>query len=411
MQPITDTDFSWLPAELRDLVISTMDAPMPRGRARLVYRMPPLHLGLSHVDGKPHVIFVAYYAYPSVIKKAITLRQCMDVHITFVGCCIREDIEILHWVDEAYEVQDYAELHTLMKSCAAHAVHVTVPHWPLGAIVMDGCRQSRMILDIVDSALYRENTVDHYNCQMEKALLQRADVLIHKMPEPALEKLIGTYGVDIEAYLCHSLPWRELFDSASVQEERFHLVFGGGVMPQHVAMNDGHGHHLFTPIIEACHGQGIKLDFFVNQNARDMFWEEHAPYVAMERSHPGFRFRPGLAFHVLPHLITRYHCGLLYDNQTHETWNKEHFRFNMATKIFTYMEAGLPIFVHDAFEYIAELVARENIGLVYPIHDLTCLRGVLEKADLQSMRTQAVRWREENELMTTAPDLIAAMKL
>jgi hypothetical protein len=400
------TDFDWLEPDLRDETLHCLAQPMPRGRDPLSYRDRPLHLDRSEVDGKKHLVFVAYYPYPSVIKRAIPLFESSRYHLTFLGMCIREDYEILRWFHQAHEALDYADMHRLLKGCRAHAVHVTIQPNILGVLAADCASQYRLVLDIVDSQLFQEHGPEHPSAKTEKAILVRSDFLVHKLPPSGVDILQRTSGTDVPHELLHSLPWPPNFrDNMPDPGPPWRIVYAGGVMPYRIAQARGFGHHDFKPVVEAVSRSGIGLTFFVNQNARRMFWDEHDRYFELEQTYPSFKFVRGLPFHRIVDQLKEHHFGLMFDNLTETKFNTDHFRFNMSSKLFSYLEAGLPLIVHDRFDYIVELVREYGLGIVYSLDALHELPELMAKADYKELRKNVDAFRRAHCLETTLPGL------
>lgn len=409
---MTDTPFGWLPPDLRDSIVRQLDAPMPRGRGRLAYRTKPAHLQEATVNGKPHLVFLAYYPYPSLLKRALALRTAADVHLTMLCCCIREDADILRYVDEAYEVENYRELSTLLAQSSPWALHPTIPHAIFGALAVETAR-CPVILDIVDGALFQEGSSEHPSSRMEQAILARCQGLVHKLPVEGVARLQEVYGTDIPTFQHHSLPWKELFRTGKNpdQDGPYHLVYCGGVMPYRIALATGFGHHVFDPVIDTTLNGRIRLDIHVNQNARDMHWEDQQRYFDMETSHPGFRFRKGVPFHTLPDVISDAHYGLLYDNLDLTRHQAELFRYNVSTKIFSYMEAGLPILVYHEFEYMRRFILEHGIGLTYPVGRPDRLPEILAQADHARLQAAVISFRAAHELTPSGQPLLNAFNL
>lgn len=411
MKPV----FSWLDAERRDALTREYHGPMPRGRDALVYREPPPYLDKPTVDGRPHLLFVAYYPYATVIKRAIALRQAADVRLTFVGCCIREDADIGRWFDAAYEVADYAELFAMLRQARPWASHVTMPPGLLAALAVAAREQgglSRLLIDLVDCALFREGDADHPASRLERAVLSHCDGLVHKLPPQGLDRLLTTYGLDLPAEQVHSLPWRPLFEQAEVPPRApWRLVYCGGVMPRRIALARGYGHHILDPLVHGTRGIGAEVAVYVNQNARDMHWEDQQGYWDMAREEPHFSFRKGLPFDRLPAAVADAHAGLIFDNLPLTAHNQAIFRYNMSSKVFSYLEAGLPVLVYKEMDYIRREVEAHGLGLVYPLDDLAALPRLLAGADYPALRANVRRYRERFELATTIPALLQAFGL
>lgn len=432
----------WLPHDLQNRVLAQVAAPMPRGRGTLVYRTLPPFMDCAMVDGKLHLFFVAYYPYATVIKRAIALRQAANVRLTFVGCCIRQDADILRWFDAAYEVEDYHELHRLLRASRPAAAHVTVPLGVLGAVAMDALDNTAVLLDIVDSALFQEGDMAHPDARLEQALLSRSSGLVHKLSMAGVARLLDMYGVDVPQWQVHSLPWRPLFQEATPDPDALpRLVYCGGLMPRRIALERGFGHHVFDPLIESLghqaaddHPSGkpgpshqaaedldprgqwpgsqrLELAIHVNQNARNMYWKEQQGYVEMAARLPQFQIHKGVPFQELPAVIAGASFGLLYDNLAMTSHKRELFRFNVSSKIFSYFEAGLPVLIYKEFEYMLELFERFGLGVVYGLNDLQALPSRVQSADMPLLRENVRRFRDRFELSGTAPALLEAFGL
>lgn len=405
--------FSWLPAELREELLPQLEAPMPRGRETLSYRAPLRHIDAPEVDGKPHIVFVGYYPYVNLAKKSLALRRNGQFHTTLLACCVREDAEMELFFDQVHELEHYAELYEILTNARPRALNVHIQPSILGAVCLDAVRMqepldTRVVLDVYDSQYYMQHDAGSFPCKLERALLRNADAMAHKMPAEAVARIRQEWGLSPQRLpdaCVHSLPCRDFFAWEMPPADTWKLVYAGGVMPYHIAMKNGHANQVFDPIIEKTADSGLELCFFVNQNARNMFWEEHERYFAMERGMPHFSFRPGTPFHRLPRAIAGFHYGLLYDNVAISPYRPEAFTYNMSTKIFSYLEAGLPILVYKEFEYIASIVREHGIGLVYDLKRLEELPELLEKADYLELKENVRRFREHDELATLLPVL------
>lgn len=398
--------FDWLDTDLRTHVEGMLQSQMPRGRGELAYRTVPMGMRRSEVQGRHHVVFVAYYPYPHAIKKSIALRRTGRYFTTFIACCIREDVEILRWFDQAFEIEHYSELFDLLETACPAAISVQIQPSALGAVVLEAAGDARVVADVNDSSFFMEQDRESAACRLERAVLQRACAFSHKMPPEAVKEIRAAWGTRTPDCEVHSLPVRELFTEGSSEfASPYRLLYAGGVMPYAIARSQGHGNHVFDPLIRQTAAQGIELTIMANQNARDMHWEEHDRYMAMQEEHPGFRFQKGVPFHKLPEAVRNFHFGLLYDNLEESSYREELYRYNVSTKIFSYLEAGLPILIHDHFTHMAEIVERCGIGLVYELDRISQLRERIQGCDYAAMKKNVHRFRDEHELAGVLPDL------
>lgn len=398
----------WLAPDLRESVHAALEAPMPRGREALAYRRPPEHLGAARVEGKRHVVFLAYYPYVNIIKKSIALRRTGEYYVTCVLCCAREDACCTRWFDQVYEIDHYAELVELLPRMSPLALSVHIQPSLLAALAVEALGGGRLVVDLYDSWHYMSRDQQSAACRLEREILARAHAVVHKMPDAGYEALCDAWDLQTPGVQVHALPCRDFFARDEPPPAPPHrLVYAGGVMPFHLALRNGHENQVFDPLIENTAGAGLELSIYANLNARNMYWDEQGHYVSMQQRLPHFRFQLGLPFFALPQAITRFHYGLLYDNVALSSYRLEAFHTNMSTKIFSYFEAGLPLLLYDEFRYIAGLVREHGIGLVYSLDDLKALPAQLEAADLQALRQGVARFRETFELDAAIPALRA----
>lgn len=406
--------FAWLDDARRRQVEDLLARPMPRGRGHLRHRTRPPHLDSAMVDGRRHLVFVCYYAYPSTIKKSVVLRNTGRYHTTLLACCVREDLEAEAWFDAVYEVEHYAELLELLAQARPVSVTACIQPALLGAVVLEAVPPgTRVVVDITDSNYYMRQDPQHPDSLLERAVLARAQAWVHKMPPAAVAALRQAWALPAPAtvpdVLAHSLPMRPLFQDVPPPPAPPHapwrLVYAGGIMPWRAALRDGHEHMLMDPIVEATAAAGIALTFYANQNAREMFWEEQDRYFELEARCPLFSLRRGVPFHRLPAEISDNHFGLLYDQKSLSSWRHEGYVHNMSTKIFSYFEAGLPLLVYEEMEYICQMVREHGLGVVYSLDRLEEIPALLAAAEYPALRENVRRYREAHALETLLPAL------
>lgn len=400
--------FSWLAPDLRERVLADLAGPMPRGRGRLSHRTPLRGLDRPELDGRRHVVFVSYYPYLHTAKKSLALRATGRYATTLLCCCAREDALAGRWFDQVYEAGDYGELLALLDTAAPWAVMAHIQPSLLGALALEGAgNRAAVLLDVNDSQYFMQRDPESLPCRLERAVLGRAHGFAHKMPPPAVAEIRAAWPeVAAPDGLAHSLPWREFFrEGGAGQGPPHRLVYAGGIMPRRIAIRDGHAHMVMDPLIEGTAGGRLRLTILANSFSRESFWEEHAEYLDMERRLPHFSFRPGVPFHRLPDELAGFHYGLLYDNLPVSSYRPECYTYNMSTKVFSYLEAGLPILVYDAFAYIADLVREHGLGLVYSLERMQDIPGLIEAADYGRLKDNVRRYRERFELATTLDGL------
>ena len=382
---------------------------MPRGRENLYFRQKPTKISEPVVDGKTHILFLSYYPHPTLVKKSIILRKSGKYYTTFIGCCIREDNTPYEFFDEVYEVEDYKECIELMSTCMASVVHALIHHWIFGFIAHYAKRKngSRMVIEINDSMLFVQKSSATLECRAEAWLLRNADVFVHRMPGEAVQEMRDEWGLKVPDFQMQCLPLGELFCSSESERNNgpLRIVFAGGVMPPEIAVERGHEGHLFNPVIRSICEANCKLVFFVNQNARNMYWEEHELYFDLQKIYENFSYKTGVPFNILPDTIKNYDVALYYENSPASSYNPKHFKYNMATKIFSYIEAGLPLMVPWSSEMIANMCKQHGIGIMYDIKDIENSFKNIDRGELDRCRKNIDLFRNRYEISKMLPTL------
>jgi hypothetical protein len=80
----------------------------------------------------------------------------------------------------------------------------------------------------------------------------------------------------------------------------------------------------------------------------------------------------------------------------------------MSTKFFSYLEAGLPILVYDDFEYIADIVRSNGIGLVYDVNKIHEIGHLLNSAHYKTLKENVRSFRSENSMNARMDEFVGA---
>ena len=395
-------DFNWLPLPLRENVRKSLEARMPRGRGKLFFRNIPKHLGSSMVNGKIHIVFVSYYPASSVMKKSAVIRESGRYYTTILACCIREDMEPYRFFDEVYEVEDYKELFRILRGSRPWAFSVFMYPWLPAVLAIEAREASgvKVVIDINDAYFFIDRDRESIECLLEKEILNNADVIIHKMPHEAVCEMRSKWGFKAEDFQIQSLPLKQLFQKGSKLNGngQIKLVLAGGIIPYNIAVTRGYRNNILDPLVCSLSGSNTSLSVFVNQNARNMYWNEHRHYFELAERYSWFGFEKGVPFFELPQKISKYHYGIFHENYYEASFYYKHFKYNVATKIFSYLEAGLPIIVHDKADYMRDIVKEHRIGLIYSIDKLEDIPYLVLKADHEQLRANVERFRDENNM-------------
>ncbi|MFO0635746.1 MAG: hypothetical protein U0168_23140 [Nannocystaceae bacterium] len=113
-----------------------------------------------------------------------------------------------------------------------------------------------------------------------------------------------------------------------------------------------------------------------------------ADYAALARRDHAFTLHAHLPLRRLVDALTGQHDFglLLYRVEPELAVGRTHLRIALASKLFTYLAAGLPVLVSPELETMAALVRDHGVGLVVAADELPRLRARLDGCDLRGMQ-------------------------
>ena len=70
----------------------------------------------------------------------------------------------------------------------------------------------------------------------------------------------------------------------------------------------------------------------------------------------------------------------------------------MGTKIFTFLEAGLPVLVNKEYSYMSELLEKNNIGMGISSKDIFKTNRILSKVDIKYLKSNVKHFYDNNNI-------------
>lgn len=166
----------------------------------------------------------------------------------------------------------------------------------------------------------------------------------------------------------------------------------------------------------ACHGsffEGIRrvLDqgfaFCVINGCDPGHGEGFACYLDLARQRPDFTYEPALPNDRLVPRLAGFDLGWNAQNLGEGAEKPYYFRTLMGSKLYNYLEAGLPCVVATESAYVADFVRRKNIGLALGWADWDRFGELARQADWAEIRASVARVRRESTMARHAPRLFS----
>jgi len=206
-----------------------------------------------------------------------------------------------------------------------------------------------------------------------------------------------------------SWPLKDFFYSSNVTNFKTKLVFIGGIPP--LTLNRPHeffGDAQLLTVIDKLMSKGCHLDIYNNpliaqQKDYPLFYDK---FFELSDSYENFNFYLGEHPQLLGKKIANYDYGLMVYDFSGVYTGDLHFKHLIPTKLFSYLEAGLPVLVSARFEAVCEIVLKYNIGLVINENEIDCIPEIISRVSVQDLKRNVLKAREQIQMHNNIHDLI-----
>jgi len=172
------------------------------------------------------------------------------------------------------------------------------------------------------------------------------------------------------------------------------LLFTGKIAPSSWSRSY-YGDVMLEKVFQVLLRQGMEVTAYPTPVVPvDSFERQYAEYHTLARLWPAFRFEPPASLDQVIAVGRDFDYGLMLYSFEGVRVGKEHLKGAMASKMFTYLAAGLPVLVSRELESMAAFVERHQVGLVLSDDMLPRLREALETVDLHRLKENVEKVQE-----------------
>jgi len=370
-------------------------------------------------DGGKTVLFVADRPFFMILREAIHLRDRGFRVFLFVVDPIPEMLmpSFDRFFDGVLDARGNAPLFVkILKALTPDIFHVQCLMWNyfLGRLVIENKKKAKVVCEFYDiTSIYadRETLIKNWSLEtvdfdfhMEKYILHHADGVIVRFPEWVMEEWKERHGALPEVLEFQSYPSPKFIQYSdkklSDDDGIIRIVYTGGLIP----VNVKHSPVLFPEIgmakgFEMLLRQGLEIDVLnVPHHSLEKSLNEYAAYSNLARQFPNFRLLEGVPPENLSASISHYDFGALlfhFDpvvSEVSETQRKG----VIATKIFSYLEAGLPVLVNAEYENMASFVNEHGIGIAVHTNELPIISKIIADFDYPGAVARIKAFNEKN---------------
>jgi glycosyltransferase involved in cell wall biosynthesis len=369
-------------------------------------------------EENPTVLFVARRPYFTILREALHLRdlgwKCYLLHSLPV------DGDVQRSLDEAFagrlqmaNHQMYIE--RLVRAAAADIVHVQcwMFDYILGAGIIRATTNVPVVCEFYDvTSLYADEAFLKSNWEaskvdldlaMERIICREADAVVTRFAPEALVELEARHEHLTETIQFWPYPSHHYINygtgPASASDGKMRFVFAGGVFP----LNNDHPSELFPgrgllPAAEKLLKQGYAVDVLHDPN-RPLSPSDatYRAYFDFADLHPEFRFLNGLPADKVAGALSEYDFGMiLFDMPAGVLKTRAGLLdWGIGTKLFTYLEAGLPVIVNREYGYMAKIIEDNDIGIAVSSEEIASVSDRISALDLQSLRKNVRVYNEK----------------
>jgi hypothetical protein len=226
----------------------------------------------------------------------------------------------------------------------------------------------------------------------EKYCFEHADGICHKGPPLEIE-YYRQHGYKIN---CPEIQWlggcdEELFADSNAKkvsdrDGKTRLVYAGSISP-----DPKYEYKYFIPLAKEIAKQKVHLHIYPSNPSE----YKHSEYLELSQKEQYFHFHKHVPYNELSREISKYDWGILIEkNIRSERYIEEKPKVGMATKLFSYMEAGLPIIVGDHLLPIKEFVETNKIGFSVKDDEINKISELIKGYDYTEMKRNVLRSRE-----------------
>ena len=219
--------------------------------------------------------------------------------------------------------------------------------------------------------------------------------IIHLDSPEIVERLSHLHGHTPLALFFQSYVSEEWLSHWNLLEKTVHeempetIVFAGGL---HQPYQHGYAFHdSFLNGVLGLVEQGFEFTIF---NGCDSKGEGYAAYQEKSRSIPRFHYRLAVPNFTLARELAAFDLG--WNAQNMDTGNEDeyYFRTLMASKLFNYLEAGLPCVVSSYTTFVADFVREHNIGITLEWDQWADFGRIAASTDWESIRAAVATARK-----------------
>lgn len=175
------------------------------------------------------------------------------------------------------------------------------------------------------------------------------------------------------------------------------LVWAGSIISSQ-ASSVLFGDNKILPIFKRISNQEYSIQIITGHDDMEAFAKALPEYALYVESNPTARFIPGMGRTDLIDWLSQHgDYGLLLAGDASEA-RQYGMATTFASKLITYLAAGLPVIVSNEFEYCAALVRKWGVGIVVSQSEIDNLHSVIAHVRYEVLKFNIRIWQQQESL-------------
>ncbi len=241
----------------------------------------------------------------------------------------------------------------------------------------------------------------------EKFLLMQAKGLIYNNHESAITHLFKFHNLTIPSlqFLYYPLnPVQKRSNNQATEKNKIKLVFIGGIRKSEYDHLCNYSYNDLLLMIDELTKQNFTVDIF---NAYDSgAGNDFTEFYQKEKNNPNFKYHQAVHPQDLTKILNRYDAGLLVLNYERSKMKKEVLERTMSSRVYEYLEAGLPVIISRELKFMVSIIDEYDIGLPLSWHEMSNLSARLTPEKLAQLQENTKHYVNQILMPHQIPRLI-----
>jgi hypothetical protein len=181
------------------------------------------------------------------------------------------------------------------------------------------------------------------------------------------------------------------------------ITYSGGIYGRHM-LKSSHGIENFFDFIDSMNEQSIDVHIYPSPHTKP---EVYADYVEEAKRLKHLFLHKTVLQKNLSKEISKYYFGVSpHFKEESSAVSKDKLELGTSLKFFNFLEAGIPVLMSAEMKFMAWLVERYNIGIVFTKEDIPNLAEIIGKCDYEALQQNVIKVRERLSMKKNISRLI-----